>query len=73
MDPRIQDEKQTASPIEELMEVTIDVEEPTRLLRVGRNLEQGRFDELVRFLQTNLDVFTWRHKDMVGIHLEAYT
>ena len=50
------------------MEVIVDNEEHTRVLKVGRNLEQGRFNELVRFLRANLDVFTWRRKDIVGLH-----
>ena len=46
----------------------MDDEEPIRILGVGRNLEQGRLDELTKFLWANLDVFAWRHEDMVGIH-----
>ena len=68
MDTRIQDEKRTAGPTEELVEVIVDDKEPTRVLGVGRNLEHGRFNELIRFLLANLDVFTWRHEEMVDIH-----
>ena len=43
-------------------------EELTRILRVGKNLEQRRFDELAKTLRANLDMFAWRHEYMVGIH-----
>ena len=49
----------------------MDDNEPTRVLKVDRNLEQGRLDELTKFLRANLDVFGWRHKNMVGIHLNV--
>ena len=46
LDPQIQDEKMTAGLTEKLVEVTND-EEQSRVVRVGRNLKKGRFDELV--------------------------
>lgn len=68
LDLYVQDDKQTVGLTEELLKVIVDDEEPTRVLKIGRNLKQGRFDELVRFLRANLDAFAWSHEDMVGIH-----
>lgn len=53
----MQDEKCTTKPIEEVVDVVIDDEEPKRVLKVAKNLDQERFNELSKFLRANLDVF----------------
>ena len=47
LDLQVQDDKRIARLTKELVEVTVDDEEPTKVLKIGRNLEQDRFDELV--------------------------
>lgn len=44
LDSWIQDKKRIADPTKELVDIMVDDEEPTRILRVGKNLKQGRFD-----------------------------
>ena len=65
-DPRVQDEKRIFGPVKELVDIKGYNRKPIRILKVGKCLEQERFDELAKFLQENLNVFTWRHKDMVS-------
>ena len=47
LDLQVQDDKRIARLTKKLVEVTVDDEEPTKVLKIGRNLEQDRFDELV--------------------------
>ena len=54
-------------PIEDLQEVRLEEEDPTRVPKVGINLETTTKEALIAFLKKNMDVFTWSHKDMVGI------
>ena len=37
------------------------------MVKLGKNLCSKRKAELTKFLQDNLDVFSWSHEDMVGI------
>ena len=63
------DDEPSIGLIGELVETKVDDEEPTRKLRLGKNLSNEIFDKLNAFLRENIDVFSWRHEDMVGIHL----
>ena len=67
MDPRFGDFEENVGPIEDLEEVQLDKEDPTRVIKVGKNLEPTTKHALVEFLQKNQEVFAWSHKDMVGI------
>ncbi|XP_031261313.1 uncharacterized protein LOC116119508 [Pistacia vera] len=67
IDPRIHREKPTAGPTEELREICVSEEDPTRIQKVGSNLSKDMADNLAGFLKKNLDVFAWVHADMVGI------
>ena len=57
LDLRVHDEKWTTGPIEELVEVSVNVKKPTRVLNIGKNLSQDKLDELLKFLWVNLDTF----------------
>ena len=67
IDPRIGKDKSELQAIEELEEVNIDPQNPSRMVKLGKNLCGERKAELIKFLQENLDVFAWSHEDMVGI------
>ena len=54
-------------PIEDLEEVQLDEENLIRVVIVGKNLETTTKKKLVEFLKKNQEVFSWSHKDMVGI------
>ena len=43
------------------------MENPTRVVKVGKNLETTTKNKLVELLKENQEVFAWSHKDMVGI------
>jgi hypothetical protein len=56
-----------AQSLEELTEVTISDDHPSRKVRIGSQLDQPTRDELVAFLRTNSHVFAWSYSDMPGI------
>ena len=66
IDPRFGDNEEIG-PIEDLQEVRLEEEDPTRVVKVGINLETTTKEALIAFLRKNQDVFAWSHKDMVGI------
>ena len=67
IDPRSPDEEGTIGPIEDLVDLPVDNKEPSRVLKIGKNLPNGVREAISNFLGQNLDVFTWAHSDMGGI------
>lgn len=67
LDPRITESNSQAAPVEELEPFQVDPDDPTRVLQVGKELGSERKGLLKNFLLANLDVFAWKHGDMVGI------
>ena len=67
IDPRIGEDRSELQAIEELEEVNIDPKDPSKVVKLEKNLCNKRKAELLRFLQENLDVFAWSHEDMIGI------
>lgn len=65
-----QDELKTGL-VEELVELAMDPQEPTKILKVGKNLEGKVKEKLETFRKGNLDVFAWEHTNMVAIFLEV--
>uniref|UniRef100_A0A803PCQ9 Uncharacterized protein n=1 Tax=Cannabis sativa TaxID=3483 RepID=A0A803PCQ9_CANSA len=53
--------------VEELEEIEIDPDIPTRKLKIGKGLLLEVKSKSIKFLRANLDVFAWSHADMVGI------
>ncbi|KAL2503713.1 Reverse transcriptase domain-containing protein [Abeliophyllum distichum] len=68
IDPRITGADSQTSSIEELESFLADPDNPTKKLQVGKDLLKEPKEALKRCLRDNLDVFAWRHEDMVGIH-----
>ena len=54
-------------PVEDLDEVLLDEEDPTRVIKVGKELKVEIKAMLVEFLKKNQDVFACSNKFMVGI------
>ncbi|XP_022857913.1 uncharacterized protein LOC111378860 [Olea europaea var. sylvestris] len=54
-------------PVEELERVQICADDPSKELKVGRELHPSTRSEIVAFLRQNLDIFAWNHRDMRGI------
>ena len=68
LDPRQLEDDANIGPMEGMVEVAVSEHEPTRVLKLGENLSCELKEELTYFLKANLDVFTWTHEDIVGIH-----
>lgn len=55
----------------EVMEALETIElvegEPTKITKVGMNLDISTKEKIIGFLKANLDIFAWSHKDMPAI------
>ncbi|KAL2518130.1 Ribonuclease H [Abeliophyllum distichum] len=51
--------------MEELESFPVDPFDPTRKLQVGNDLTRVPKEALRKFLYRNLDIFTWKHKNML--------
>ena len=67
IDSRSPDEEGTIGPIEDLVDLPVDHKEPSRVLKIGKNLPDGVREAISKFLGQNLDVFAWAHSDIEGI------
>ncbi|EXB37477.1 hypothetical protein L484_001142 [Morus notabilis] len=67
IDSRVQEEITWSQPIEQLIEVWVDEDEPTKVLKIGSVLTPTLRIEVDGFLKRNLDIFVWTHADMKGI------
>lgn len=63
--------KKKAGLIEELVEIFVAEHDFTKKFKVGMNLRLVFKVELEELLREKLNVFAWKHADMVGIHLEV--
>lgn len=55
------------APIEELECLSANLQDLTQVLRIGKILPHVTKEEMMDFVWRNMDVFAWRHEDMVGI------
>ncbi|XP_022859516.1 uncharacterized protein LOC111380239 [Olea europaea var. sylvestris] len=53
--------------MEELETFPVNPEDSNQVLRIEKSLSPEEKIEMIRFLKENLDVFAWKHKDIVGI------
>ena len=60
-------EDEPKKPDQELEEVNLVEGDATKVTKVGVGLDSSLKDKIVEFLQQNLDIFAWTHKDMPGI------
>ena len=67
IDSRSSDEEATTGPIEDLVDLPMDNKEPTKVLKLGKNLSEELREAISTFLKDNLDVFARKHSDMEGI------
>ncbi|XP_022861553.1 uncharacterized protein LOC111381936 [Olea europaea var. sylvestris] len=67
IDPHIIEHEPQASPIEELESFSVDPRDPSKLLKVGKGLSNSLKEKIKDFLSRNIDIFAWRHEDIVGI------
>ncbi|XP_022883683.1 uncharacterized protein LOC111400502 [Olea europaea var. sylvestris] len=71
IDPRVIGHEPQATPIEELENFPVNPRDPAKVLKVGIGLSNDMKERLKDFLCKNLDIFAWRHEDMVGIDPKA--
>ena len=45
----------------------MDDKEPTKVIKLGKNLSGELREAISTFLKENLDVFDWKHSDIKGI------
>ena len=70
IDHHFQKEESTTGPIKEIVEIQVNPNKPSRVIKIGKCLSSELVQQLVNFICRNQDVFAWTHTDMVGIHLE---
>ena len=68
IEPRLQEDESTAGNVEELTEIHVDPNEPSRVVKIGKGLKKELAQQFTKFLSLNQDVFVWTYTDMEGIH-----
>uniref|UniRef100_A0A803QHB1 Uncharacterized protein n=1 Tax=Cannabis sativa TaxID=3483 RepID=A0A803QHB1_CANSA len=66
LDPRVGMEH-IMEPMEEVEEVCIDDEDPTKVIRVGKNLPPVVKEKIISTVKASSDVLAWSYSDMTGI------
>ena len=67
IDLRSLDEEGTTGPIEDLVDLPVNDNKPSKVLKIRKNLFEKVREAISKFLRQNLDVFVWAHSDMEGI------
>ena len=57
IDPRLQEDESTAGLMEELIEIQVDPNEPSRVVKIGKGLKGELAQQLADFLSLNQYVF----------------
>ena len=57
IDSRLQEDKSTIGPFEELVDVQMDPNEPSRVIKISQGLKKELAQQLTEFLCHNQDVF----------------
>ena len=67
LDVRDEDELVRGEPVEELVEVSIDPNNPIKTAKIGSQLPSQAKADLTALLTEHRDVFAWTQSDMPGI------
>ncbi|XP_022889049.1 uncharacterized protein LOC111404482 [Olea europaea var. sylvestris] len=67
IDPCIIELEPQASPVEELESFSVDPRDPSKVLKVGKGLSNILKEKIKDFFSQNIDIFAWKHEEMVGI------
>ena len=67
IDLRSPNKEGATGPIEDLVDLPVSDKEPSKVLKIGKNLLDGIREAISEFLIQNLDVFAWAHSNMEGI------
>ena len=53
----LQEDESTAGPVEELVNVQVDPNEPSRVIKIGKGMNKELAQQLMEFLRHNQDMF----------------
>ena len=67
INPRLSDEEAITGHIKDLVDLLVDDKEPSKVLKLRKNLSEELREAISTFLKENLDVFAWKHSDIEGI------
>ena len=67
IDPRLQEDDSTVGPVEELVNIQVDPNEPNHVIKMGKILNKELAQHPIEFLHQNQDMFAWTHTDMIRI------
>ena len=67
VDPRAENRLCQQRPNEEMKQVQVNEDDPSRVVRVGTKITDAIFNELHNLLVEYNDIFAWSHEDMLGI------
>ena len=68
IDPCLQEDESTTGPVKEVVDVQVDPNEPSSVIKINKGLNKELAQQLMKFLCHKKDVFAWMHADMVRIH-----
>lgn len=71
LDPRIVDGELQTALVEELRSFKVGSNDFPKSLQVDKSLSPALKEKLKNFMQNYLDIFAWKHEDMVGIGPKA--
>jgi hypothetical protein len=63
----IDEGQRLVEPTEELEVVVLDDEKPHKTMNIRTRMDERLREFIIKFLKSNLDVFTWTHDNMLGI------
>ena len=69
----IEERRVTAEPTEVLEDIPLEEGDPRKSTKIGTSMEEETKQDLVQFLRTSIDVFTWSHEVMPGIDPSVIT
>ena len=67
LDPREPTMEQHGEPMEELVEIPLFEDDPSKTCKIGSSLTGQLRTDLIDFLRDHCDVFAWSHENMPGI------
>ena len=71
LDPREPAMEQHGEPMEELVEIPLFEDDPSKTWKIGSSLTGQLRTDLIDFLRNHPSVFAWSHEDMPGIDPEV--
>lgn len=54
-------------PVTDTIFIPVSETVPTKVVKIGSKIKEEQRTALSAFLKENVDMFTWKHVDMVGI------